>query len=164
MTRSLISFIVFSALWWLIVDLDPSLAVGGVVFAALATVAHDRLTRGSASWRIHPGGAIRFLVFFLAHSVTASIDVALRALSRPPRLAPTVVEFSLRLADETPRIWFMNTINLLPGTLTVFAGKDAIKVHVLDRNRDVHGQLERIERIVAAVFGVTLDASDEGRP
>jgi multicomponent Na+:H+ antiporter subunit E len=157
-TRLLVSFVVLFASWWLIANGDPALAFGGLVFAAAATLMHAELTRGSFRWRVRPAGLVRVLLYFIVHSILASIDVARRAFARPPRLAPAIIEYPLRLTDETARIWFMNTINLLPGTLTVSLEADRLKVHVLDRRQDMHEQLMRMESAVSAVFDQRVGA------
>ena len=99
-------------------------------------------------------GVFRFIPFFLILSLRGGIDVAQRAMSVRPILAPDCIEYPVELATDSARVFFANCISLLPGTLTVELGQRSILVHVLDRNRPVEHELQRLENRIARLFGI----------
>lgn len=103
-------------------------------------------------WRAVP----QFLAFFLSRSLVAGVDVARRTLSPAMPLAPAVLMYRTQLPAGAPRVLFSGTISLLPGSLGVLVEDDQVTVHVLDRTQDVEGDLQRVERRIAAMFGQVL--------
>lgn len=136
--------------WWL-----------GVLAVAAATLASLVLLPPTARfWS--PIGASAFVSFFLRRSLIAGIDVARRSLS--PRLAldPALIEYKLRLPDEAARVFFSNTISLLPGTLGAELRGRNLRIHTLTANPDLRKDLRHTEEVIAKMFAVELLPGDVG--
>lgn len=152
--------LIFAGLWWSVADFDPeSWVIGGpaVVLAALAGVLLEQPGR----WRWRLRGVLGFLPFFLWHSLKGSLDVAGRALRPGLALTPDLLEYPLSLAEGPARTFFLNSVNLLPGTLSVALEGDRLQVHLLDAAPTSIGELRQLEERVAALFG--LPAAAPGR-
>lgn len=145
--------------WWTLTEGASAWAFGAPVIV-LAVMASLRL--GPARHRPMRGLPF-FLAFFLWHSLRGGVDVARRALHPRLPLAPTFMDFPLRLNDQAARVFLANTINLLPGTLTADFRGPLLRVHVLDRNLPNLESLRSLEERVAALFGLRLDQA-EGMP
>src|SRR5690554_2629282 len=104
----LVRLIVLILLWLVLSEGEVrywGVILGGVVAAALVSLLLAPTTELSLS----PVGLARFVPFFLMQSVLGGWDVALRALSRSPRLDPVYVECRLRLDAEPVRVLVANT-------------------------------------------------------
>lgn len=142
-------------LWWVLTEgsLDGWAAGSLVVFcAAVASLA--LAPPGLYRWRILelPG----FALFFIRQSVLGGVDVARRAFDPRIPIDPDFVDYPLRLPIEPARVFFANTMSLLPGTLSVTLREDAIQLHILNRQMPVRQTAEALEERVAALFGVDL--------
>ncbi len=145
-----------AGLWWLLTGGEArSWLIGApvVLAAAAATVA----LAPPYSWTLSPRGVAGFLPYFVWRSAVGGFDVALRALSPSLPIAPALERYVLQLpADGPARVFFANTVNLLPGTLSAELDDEAVLVHVLYASSDTARELQRLEGKVAALFGVTL--------
>ncbi|MBK1692939.1 Na+/H+ antiporter subunit E [Ectothiorhodospira mobilis] len=141
------------ALWWALTGGDPGSWMLGVPVAVAAAAAVFLLPPGPG-YRIRPFGAVAFAGYFLLQSVLGGVDVARRALAPRLHLDPGFVQYSVALPPGPARTFFMAVIGLLPGTLSVGVRGARIRVHVLDRGQDVPTQLLRLERRVAALYGL----------
>jgi multicomponent Na+:H+ antiporter subunit E len=144
-------------LWWVLTDGDRGswvIGVPGVVSAALASL---MLVPGKL-WRWRLAGMLRFIPFFLRQSVRGGLDVSIRALHPHTPLAPAVQHYRLRLHDDFARVFFANTVSLLPGSLSADLQHDRLTVHVLDGSLPIQATLQALEVRVAGVFGVELAA------
>jgi multicomponent Na+:H+ antiporter subunit E len=145
----------FALGWWAMgggfayQPLLAALAVAAATAASLALVP-------PRSWRWTLSGALRFLPFFLRESLAGGVDVARRAFSPTPRLRPGFVEFRTRLPPGPSRVFLMNAMNLLPGTLSARDRDGSILVHVLDLELPTEARLRALEARVAALFGVAV--------
>lgn len=143
----------FSALWWVLaLGRADSLGVG-LVSVALALAASLMLLppgRRPLSWP----GLVGYLGFFLAQSLRAGLQVAGMALRPRLDLCPGMLEFTLRLPDGGARVVLANTLNLLPGTLSVALEGARIRLHVLDTRRPIESEVRDAERHVARLFGL----------
>jgi multicomponent Na+:H+ antiporter subunit E len=54
------------------------------------------------------------------------------------------------------RVFFVNAINLQPGTVGVRIDGDRLRVHALDQSMPVEENLRDLEERVAGLFGVEL--------
>lgn len=145
----------FALLWWVLTDGDHGSWVIGVPTVVAATVASLRLMPGKLRrWRL--AGMMRFFPFFFWQSVRGSIDVAVRALHPHLPLAPAVVQYRLRLPDDLARVFLVNTVSLLPGSLSAELQGDHLTVHVLDGSLPMGATLQSLEARVAGMFGVDL--------
>lgn len=82
--------------------------------------------------------------------------MALRAVNPALPLNPHLIEYPLRLPDGNSRIVLMNTISLLPGTLSVNLRDNCLQVHALDINPQTQQSLQHVETVVAHLFGIDI--------
>jgi multicomponent Na+:H+ antiporter subunit E len=111
----------------------------------------------SRAQRKQPGhfsitGALRFVVFFLKASLISGFDVVRRALHPKLLIDPDLIDYRLSLATEAARIFMVDAVSLLPGTLSTDLVDANLTVHVLDRNSPVHAELNALEKCVAAML------------
>ena len=143
----------FALVWWLISEgaaASWSISVPAVLLASWLSA------RLLPPQRLTPSGLLRFLGFFLLHSLLGAVDVAQRAF-RPARpLNPGMIDYSLQLGPGLPRVFMLNVVSLLPGTLSADLEADCLRVHVLDADQDNPAQLAQLEARVAGLFGLTL--------
>lgn len=137
--------------WWL-----GALGIGIATLASLIL-----LPPAPRLWS--PVGTLLFVGFFLRQSLIAGVDVARRSFSRGPDLDPAFIEFPLRLPEEDARVFFSNTISLLPGTLGAELRGRNLRVHTLAIKDDLHDELRHTEGVIARMFAVELlpDAEEE---
>jgi multicomponent Na+:H+ antiporter subunit E len=146
----------FTALWLALAGADASSWIIGIPAVALATLAALRL----AGPRVNgPGllGMLRFVPYFLVESVRGGVDVASRVMRPRLRIAPGVSTYDLRLTTINARVFFLDTISLLPGTLSADLRGTRLYVHALDVNDDIDLALRRLEAHIADLFGETLE-------
>jgi multicomponent Na+:H+ antiporter subunit E len=145
-------------LWWVLTAGNLSSWLVGAPIVATATFVSIQLLPASLwPWRVT--GLCRFVPTFLWLSVGGSIDVARRALHPHLPLAPCLLEYPLRLSDTVARVCFVNTVSLLPGTLSADLCTDYVTVHSLGGSVAVHEELAALEALVADLFGEELSQS-----
>lgn len=104
--------------WWILIEGAwggwplALLVVGCALWVSVRLVPAIR-------WRLHPMGLIRFIPFFLTQSLAGGLDVARRAFHPRLPLAPGFIDFPLSLPPGSARLFFVGTVSLLPGTLSV---------------------------------------------
>ncbi|MFN4261545.1 MAG: Na+/H+ antiporter subunit E [Gemmataceae bacterium] len=157
--RGLIRSAILAVPWWVLTGGEPNSWIIGapaVLAAAAASVALDTAT----GWHVRLAGLLRFVPFFLWRTLIGSIDVAWRALHPRLPIAPELATYSLRLPAEGPaRVFFANTVNLLPGTLSAELCAHEVIVHVLTGDVPIQDKLQPLEEAVAALFGHELASS-----
>lgn len=87
-------------------------------------------------------------------SVRGAIDVAGRAFAPDMGLRPCFRPYPLTLPQGAPRVMFMNTITLLPGTLSAEIQGDTLIVHMLDARTALEPELADLESRIRAVFAL----------
>ena len=103
---------------------------------------------------------LKFVPFFLWRSLQGGADVAWRAFHPTLPIAPTIIDYPLRLPAGMPHVMLANMVSLLPGTLSVALDGNTLKVHVLDGRGDSMSALKALEHRVARICGsVCSDAS-----
>ena len=142
---------VYLLLWWALAGGGPAAWPLGAAAIALALLAACLLPPPSP-WRMTLGGAAGFVPYFCLQSLRGGIDVTRRAFSPGRPLDPGLLTYSLSLPPGPARIFLLNVISLLPGTLSAQLWDRELIVHVLDRKLDP--KLERLEQHVAALFGM----------
>ncbi len=148
--------IVLSLLWWILLEGDPEgWWYGGPVIAAATATSLWLAPEVGSFW--HPVGLVRFIGFFLWQSLRGGVDVALRALDPWLPLHPQLIEYHLRLPVGPARVMLMNTISLLPGTLSVELHPTLLQVHVLDGRMDTQRSLQHVEAVVAELFAIEIE-------
>jgi len=133
----------------------------GIPAVGVATWASAWLTP-TAAWRWSPVGTARFAGFFIAHSAWGGMDVAWRALHPRLPLAPGFQTLRLRLPPGTARVFLVNVVSLLPGTLGAGLQGDTLTLHVVDTTAPVERNLRKVEERVAAMFRLSLEPGKGG--
>ena len=151
--RFLMGGLVFSAVWSIFAGArDPAswiIGLPAVVAAAwcYASLAQDRRHRLSLL------ALAQFIPLFFWESFKGGIDVARRVLGPRLHVAPGLLDYRLGLTLPSARVFFVDLVSLLPGTLSADVQGDRLRVHALDRSVNPAGDLRRLERLVAAIFG-----------
>ena len=150
-----------TALWLVLVGPDPAAWVIGAPTLALATWASLRL-RPPASGSVSIPALLRFLPFFAWQSLRGGVDVALRVLRRRPRVAPGTHLYPLGIASPAGRVLLLNTLSLLPGSLSADLDGDRLTIHALDvaDHLAMDREIAQIERRVASLFGERLETEE----
>ena len=158
--RTLISrVILFSFLWWILADGAASSWWFGVPAVLLAVIMSTVLLPPvTFSWYEF----LRFMPRFLVRSLIGGADVARRAFHPRMPIAPDLVEYRLQLPAGLSRVFMINIVNLLPGTLSAELGEAILKVHVLDGRKDFLTELELVEQSVGRIFGISQRDSEGG--
>ncbi len=150
--------LLFLGLWTLLAGFEPASWIIGVPAVLLATWTHGRLTRASGP-ALKLGGLLVFIAYFLWQSVRGGVDVAWRILRPRMRIAPGLQTYRIRLSDPAARVLFLDCVSLLPGSLGADMREGVISVHAIDASLDLAPELEELETRIAAIFGLTLEAS-----
>jgi len=145
----------FLLVWLGLAGTDPSSWIIGVPAIALATLAAVRL-KTPPSGRLRLLGLARFVPFFLVESIRGGIDVASRVMRPRLRVDPGVRIYDMHLSDLNARVFFLNSVSLLPGTLSADMRDGQLHVHALDVHDNVEASLQRLELRVADLFGEDL--------
>lgn len=142
-------------LWWVLTGGDRhSWLIGGLA-VGLALLVSITIPAPQTTLRFSPVGLLRFIPYFLVQSIRGGSDVARRAFSPRLPLDPALIHYSLQLPPGGARIFLLNTVSLLPGTLSADLIDDTLTVHLLDQQRDP--QLQQLEQQVADLFGLSLE-------
>ncbi|GEM_PF-150512 len=145
----------FALVWLVLVGTDPLSWIVGVPTVLLAAFAAARLsTLVGADPK--PLRLIGFVPFFVWESILGGLDVARRVLAPRLRIDPALVSYRPRLTNPAAQVVFLDTISLLPGTLSADIRNGLVQVHALDGEPSVLAGLERLENRVARLFGETL--------
>ena len=150
-----------TAVWWTLAEGEPSWVFGAPVI--LLALALSLAIAPPRAGRLRPAGLAYFAMFFLRESLRSGFDVARRALHPEMPLAPALLDYHFRLPPGPARLFMVNVVSLLPGTLSADLSESGLVVHVLDRSLPMHDQLQVLERYVAALFGMSLPADQELR-
>lgn len=162
LSRALVRLVLFSLLWWVLAGTDPLSWIVGVPFVLLATYAAARLsTRVGADPR--PLRLMTFAPFFVWESVLGGVDVARRVLGPKVRIDPALVSYRPRLRDPAAQVAFLDSISLLPGTLSADMRDGVVQVHALDLNDpQLDDSLTRLEQRIGRLFGEALETDKHG--
>ena len=160
--RTAVRTVFVTALWLIVSEGDIGSLVVGVPLSVLAAAVSVRLYPEPLP-RLSPSGFARFAGFFMVHSVLGGIDVAARAFRPSMPLQPDNVTYTMQLEGLAARILFVNTVSLLPGTLSAQLNDRELLVHVLDCSRPVHDELRVVEQRIGDLFGQDLAPASDGR-
>ncbi len=152
--RSLPRFLFFSAVWIALTGADISSWAIGIPVVLLSTSLSLRLTPPS-SFRISPVGTLYFIAFFLRQSFHGGFDVMRRALSARQLLNPGLVAYTTFLPQGLARIFFVNSISLLPGTLSAELNGNRVIIHTLDRDLPIWAGIQGLEYHVAVLMQIS---------
>ena len=145
--------VLLSLIWWILSDGAAASWWIGAPSILLALIASTALFPPSSFvWY----ELVRFVPFFLLRSLLGGADVAWRAFHPRMPIAPDLIDYPLRLPPGPPQVFMVNTVNLLPGTLSAELAANYLKVHVIDGRNDFLSELEAVEQNVARLFGLSL--------
>lgn len=148
----------FALLWWALTDgRADSWGVGAVSILAAVTLSLRLLP--PVPTYVSRIGLLRFLLFFFDQSLRGGIQVAWFALRPRMGLRPGIHEIPLRLPEGVGRVLLANTLNLLPGTLSVGLEGNRLCLHVLDGQTPAEAEVRRAEICVAHMLGLQLEQS-----
>ncbi|WP_246033064.1 Na+/H+ antiporter subunit E [Shewanella canadensis] len=145
--------VAFTFMWWMLTEGSVNSWLVGTPVVLIATLISMVLVPPFSCSVV---GSVRFVPFFIWHSLRGGADVAWRAFHPKMPIAPDLVDFPLRLPPGMSRVFMVNTVSLLPGTLSVELGANSLKVHVLDTRKNVLSELMTLETIVARMFDISL--------
>ncbi len=147
----LVLAVLLALLWWLLTNGDPSSWLIGipVVLAASWSLQHLRAT-SRQSFSIN--GLIRFIPYFIWESLRGGIDVARRTLAPRLQIRPGFVIYPTLLQGNNARVFFINCVSLLPGTLAADFNDDQLTIHMLDDSIDPEDELRRLEHAVSRIY------------
>ena len=148
-------FVVFSFLWFALAGSDKASWIIGVP-AVLFASALSLMLASSFPLRISFACALRFIPFFLRQSFSGGVDVMRRALSFQQLLDPGLVSYTTLLPEGSARIFFVNSISLLPGTLSAELQGNRVTIHTLDRGLPIWANIQKLEYHVAALMCISL--------
>lgn len=151
----LLEILFLSGLWILLTGGSWDSWLVGVPAVVCAVMAIRFLGR-VPSFRWRWWGVLQFCGYFVSQSILSGVDVAWRSVQFRPSLNPGWVQFSFRLSGEVARIFFVNVISLLPGTLSADLQDNGVLVHVIDENLPNRKSLRELENRVAILFGETV--------
>jgi len=151
--RVLIRVLLFSLVWFVLTGTDTTSWIVGSP-AVLLAAGLSILLAPSSRQSLSLPGAFRFMLFFLRQSILGGVDVMRRALSPHLLVNPGLVSFATFLPAGGPRIFLVNTISLLPGTLSVDLKEDTVLVHTIDKDLPIWTNIQNLEVRIAALFGV----------
>jgi len=140
----------FALLWWALSDGSIASWKVGAPTVLIATLMSG-LMLPSPPWSLK--GALSFAAFFIWQSLRGGADVARRAIDPRLPIAPILIEFPLRLPPGLPRVMFINSSSLLPGTLSADLEGNVLKVHALDGDSDPLAELKTLEDQVIQMMG-----------
>lgn len=154
--------LVSAAVWWLLATPHAAAPVAALLAVGTGGLLHLGLGgRGAA--RISLTGLVGFVPFFLIQSLQGGTDVARRAFSPSLPLSPGFLRHRMRLQPGTARVFFVNCVSLLPGTLSARLEGEQVTVHLLTKDPGASRRLDGLEARVARLFGEPVpDRPEDG--
>lgn len=148
--------ILLALLWWILTGgkLDNwGLGIASIVLALIVSLI---LFPPSLS-HFSLIGFASFLVYFLGQSLKGGVQVALMALRPSLDLYPDVQIIYPRLPDGVGRVILVNTLSLLPGTLSVSLTASSLHLHILDGRHPIEADVRNVEARIAHMLGLKLE-------
>ncbi|MES9862942.1 MAG: Na+/H+ antiporter subunit E [Candidatus Thiodiazotropha sp. LLP2] len=142
----------FALIWFLLTGDDWKSWLVGLPVVVMAAWSILRL-RGPAEGQFNLMGLLKFLPYFVWESVLGGIDVVSRVMRPEMRIDPGFLDYRMQLTQPSARRLFVNSLSLLPGTLAADLDGESLRIHALDRGVDLKDELERLERMISAVYG-----------
>jgi multicomponent Na+:H+ antiporter subunit E len=158
---ALLRAIAFALVWLVLVGPDAASWLIGAPVVVAATLASPGLSEPKHR-TLSLRGLFRFVPYFLWESLRGGLDVAARVMVPHMRVRPGTRPYRVRLRSAPARLVFIDSISLLPGTLSADLRGDLVTVHALDVRSDFEAGLMVLERRVASLFGESLDPDSVG--
>lgn len=146
-----VRLLLFLFIWWVLTDGDVSSWWIGLPAVILSTIVSIRLLPPVSILYLRLVG---FIPLFLVYSFKGAVDVALRVFHPRLPISPGMVEYRLNLPYGLPRVFMVNLVNLIPGTLTVQLEENVLAIHLMDIRDDFKAELIALEKQVASIFGL----------
>ena len=153
-----ITTLLLAFLWSVMTDGSLASWLVGLPVLMAAVWASTRLNK-PAGIKLSPVGLLKFIPFFLWESWWGGIDVALRTLAPQVRVQPEFIRYRMTLRKLPARIFFLNCLSLLPGTLAADLQDDLLEVHILNQASNPQAELQKLEHAIARLF---MDRGDGG--
>ena len=153
--RSIGHLLLYAVLWLVLAGPDPLgwiIGLPTVLFASWASLRLSVKPQRPGQARPSVWGLLRFLPFFALESVRGGVDVAARVMRPRLRIDPGFQQYRLSLRNPLARVVLLDSISLLPGTLSADLRDDIIVVHALGASSDLEPALQRLERRISRIF------------
>ena len=160
---SLARLMLYTGVWLILTEGISGSWLIGLPVIFLIVILRDDDKRDGHHPPVSLRGSAAFLPFFLWQSIVSGFDVARRALRSDMQLHPALLVYPLNFPEGAARRLFINTITLMPGTLSVEDQGDTLLVHVLDERQPVITALQRLEARVGALFPMTQEKMETAR-
>lgn len=147
---------VFFGLAWIVLTGASSAYWGFALLIIAAATATSLRMQPVGAWNWTLGGFMRFVPYFAWQSVCGGLDVSRRAFHPRMPVQPGIISYRVRLPDGPQRVFFVNGVNLQPGTAVIALDDDTLQVHALDVSLPIEANLQQLEARVAALFGLDL--------
>ena len=152
--RFFLRILFFSTVWFTLTGTEATSWVVGVP-AVLTVSGLSLMLAPPSQYRISLVGVFRFIPFFLRQSFHGRIDVMRRALSSRQLIDPGLVSYTTFLPEGSARIFFANTISLLPGTLSAELNGNSVTIHTIDRGLPIWANIQGLEYHVVALIQIS---------
>ncbi|MAZ66444.1 MAG: cation transporter [Kangiellaceae bacterium] len=156
----------FTLIWVILTQGDPGAWSVGIAFVPLATWVALRLyhltsqAAGMEKGSLHPLAVLGFIPFFLFQSLKGGWDSARFAMAWHRSIQPGFLRYTTRLPPGPARIFFVNTISVLPGTINADCDGADLTIHALDTRLNHCLALQQCEEQVARLFGLPLTSGE----
>ncbi len=150
----------FSLIWLILVDANWDSWLFAVPVVLISTYVSILLL---PSFSISIIGLIRFIPYFLWHSLRGGLDVAIRVFQIKLQISPAIVSYQWRLPPGISRVFMANVTSLLPGTLSVELEDELLYVHVLDESIDYFTDMQELEERIAQMLGICLNNQEKNQ-
>lgn len=148
----------FALLWFVLM---PSTKGGDLAFGAFAVACGTWVSLRllpPAPGNVHIGHLLAHVPRLFVASIVAGADVARRALSPKPLVAPGIVDHPTTLPRGVARTTFATVTSLLPGTVPAGERQGTIVYHALDVSQPVADELAAEEKRLARALRSGSDA------
>lgn len=142
-----------SFIWWVVSEGQSGALYAGAV-AVAAAVAFSLYLAPPQRHRVRLRHLILFAGYFLGRSLIAGLDVGRRILHPALPVTPTLVRVPLKLPSGPPRWLLMQSLSLVPGTLSVAIDNDRLLLHCLNNADTAGDQVRDMETRISALFGL----------
>lgn len=151
--RGALRFLFYSLVWGMLTGFDSASWILGFPTVLLAVWVSLRLSPPSGC-SLSLAGLCSFIPFFLRQSALSGIDVMRRTLSPRLLVNPGLVFYTTYLPQGFARIFFVNTISLLPGTLSADLTDNRVTIHTIDRELPIWANIQNLELRIAVLLRV----------
>ncbi|TYP73009.1 multicomponent Na+:H+ antiporter subunit E [Nitrosomonas communis] len=148
----------FIVVWWILIQGKTDSWFVGLISISLALVTSLILLPPN-QFKFSFSGFALFLINFFGLSLKGGIAVAWMAIRLNPDLHPNIHIITLRLPEGVGRVILINTLNLMPGSLTVDLTSSSVYIHVLDERQSIETDVRGIEEKIAHMLRLELKNS-----